>query len=773
MKKQVQPLLAAVLLSGAMSLGFAGQGFAEDGADGWYNHGFVKFGGLVFIERPAPEERSKFEEYGEVSEGFIIPKLHLDFGTMDGLRRAEIWADDLTQNDRNISARLSHAGQHYVDLEYDETPHLNRNRAWTLHSGVGTDMLTVDDAVQTALQAAQFAGDTATIDSTITANVKPVTIDVDRKSGRFAVRFTPSPEWDVNMNYSIEKRDGTLPQGQVIGMTHALIRGSPRIVEGMVEIPAPIDYTTHNFGASAQYKMDIGEDRHWITKFAYAGSVFENANDSVTYDNPFRVDYTLSPFSMGVGGILPGEDGSPLGRLALPPDNQAHSFTVQTTADIAEKTKFTGVMSYNHMTQDEALIPWTINAPLYALFPLALPTDSANAEIDTLTMDAKVTTRAFHPDLTNTFRYRYYSSDNKTPHYYFPDRIAFDSEYIAGETYINLAAGYVKQNAGFDTVWRANDWATLGLILGWEQYDRDLGREADITNEYSGKLTADLQLHPWMSVRGSLLYSERRYNNYDYLTRVDQLGSLTGDETESGSTNYDLIRKYSMSNRDRFKVNISSEIGPFDGLTFTPLLGYQNDDYPLPCTPDFALGRPYDPCLQGLLHNRSWDAGIEVNYMATDMTSLFGSYVHEDFDRRIRNRGYGAGGHADIDEAVDTFMAGLNMELIPDALDLKISYTYARGLEEWFPMSFPDITNNFHRFDASLKYTLPDETTEGSGLTKAFVKLHYAFERNRNDNWQLNEDVYNPVVADSSVFLAGRNQNYDAQVVTLSLGLGW
>ena len=772
MKNQVQPLLAAVLLSGAMSLGFAGEGFAEDATSDWYSHGFVKLGGLVFIDRPAVGERSKFEEYGEVSPGFIIDTAHLEFGSRDMLRVAEIWADDLTQNDRNVSASLSSAGNHYLDLEFDQTPHLYRNRAFTLHDGVGTGTLTVDDAVQTALQAAQFAGDTAAIDATIAANVRPVTLDVDRKAGKLAFRYTPTPQWDLNFNYSLEQRDGTLPMGQVIGMTHTIVRGSPGIVEGMVEIPAPVDYTTHNFGASVEYKMDLGDDRKWITNLSYGGSIFENKYDSVTWDNPFRINYDLSPFSTGVGGILPGEDGSPVGRASLPPDNYAHRVMLQTAADIWEKTRFTGTVSYNAMRQDEALLPWTVNDPLFALNPLPLPADSANAEINTLTIDTKLTTRALHPDLTNTLRYRYYSSDNDTPRLYFPDRIAFDSEY-ADDTYINLAPSYVKQNAGFDTVWRADDWVTLGFLLGWEQYDRGIGREADITNEYSGKLTADMQLHPWMSVRGSAYYSQRRYDNYDYLNRIDRPGSLVGDETESGSTNYRLIRKYSMSNRDRFKLELSSEIGPFQGVTFTPLVGWRDDDYDLPCTPDFALARPYDPCHQGLLYDRSWDAGVELNYMTGERTSLFGSYVHEDFDRRIRNRGYGVGGHADIEEAVDTFMAGLNVALIPDSVDLKLAYTYARGEEVWVPDVFPVVNTRFHRFDASLKYTLPEETTQGTGLSKAFAKIQYAYERNRIDNWALNEDVYVPTLASSTIWLAGREANYDAQIVTLSVGLGW
>jgi MtrB/PioB family decaheme-associated outer membrane protein len=649
--------------------------------------------------------------------------------------------------------------------------------------------LTIPDGVRTTLQGYQFehydptggADRTAEIGTTIADNLNSLELNVDRKTGRANFRYTPTPEWDINLNYSIEKRDGTKPEGSVIGMSHAVIRppSTVGIIEGMVELPAPVDYTTHNFGASVQYKADLGDGRNWITNLAYAGSIFDNANDSLTYDNPFRLDNSLSDFAINKAlGLAVGEDGSNLGRHSLEPDNNAHRFTLNTAADLSELTRFTGTVSYNMMRQDEDLLPWTVNSDLYALHMLDLPATSANAAIDTLTVNAKLTTRAFHPDVTNTIRYRYYSLDNDTPHLFVPERIAFDSEF-EDSSYLILAPGYVKQNANLDTVWRASDMTNLGLLLGWEQYDRDIGREADVTDEYSVKATADLTPHDRMSVRASALYAERRFNTYDYTGRVD-------DPATGGPQNHALIRKYSMSDRDRIKLNASVEVVPTEGLTITGLGGFRNDEY--------GDHLDFDPVPDdseiGLLHDRSWHAGVEINYMASDRTGVFASYVHENFDRRIRNRGYDAnpaGGAANFDwvdaqitEPVDTFMAGLNVALIPDALDLELGYTYAKGVEEWkdgsfagFPDAFPDVTTAFTRFDASLKYNLPEDSTQGTGLTKAFVKVQYAYERNRVTNWANDVTPYAPGIGSTAIWLAGKDPNYTAQIIMLTLGLGW
>ena len=749
MKYQVQPALAAVLLSSAMTLGLSSEGlatdapsFSDESVAGSYFRGKVKVGGIVFIDRPPLGDRAKFEEYGETPEGFVLKKLYLEYGTNDGRQYAQFLGTDIFQNDRNLYLEVMQPGLVYVAVEWDETPHLLSTSSRTLHTGAGTSTLTVDDGVQTALAAAAPAARGAIIE----ANLRPVTLEVNRETGKFGVRYTPTDEWDIQFNYSHEDKTGQRWLGANLGFA------------AIIEIPEPINTTTQNFGASIQYTGNIADGRNWTFNLAYAGSIFENANDSVSWENPFTAPNGFA------------------GRHGLPPDNQAHRVTLQTAVDVAEDTKFTGVVSYNHMTQNEAFLPWTINPAIVAP---ALPAASLNGEINTLLINPKLTTRALHPDLTVTGQYRYHSTDNNTPELLFPDRVRFDQS-LDGTDRVALAQSYTKQNADINTVWRAHDWATLGLLLGWEQYDRDR-READITDEHFAKATADLMPIDWLTVRSSLYYGQRRYNDYNYAMRV---GRPSHNDLDDGDQ-HPLMRKYDMNDRDRTKLNLSAEAAVFDGLTFTLLGGVRNDDFK-----HYIVGGEET---LGLLHDRSWHAGGELAYMMDEHNSVFVSYIRENIDRSLRNRQSPPDTPArnwftDMEDVVDTVTAGANLALIPDSLFLKLGYTYAKAVGSWFtypavaggPTSapqFPDVTNTYQRFDAVLKYKFDEDHVRNMGWSGDIAaKIHYAYERNRAVNWQHDVDNYMWLVdagTGSSVFLDGWNPNYTAQFVGFFLEFGW
>ena len=736
MNNRLQPFLVAILMSGAVSLGLSSQSFGADlaeetdeqPAEEFYLHGFIEVGGLVFIDRPPVEDRAKFEEYGETSPGFIIPEVYLEFGTADGLHFAEIHGTNLTWNDRNVVVELSKPGSHYLTFGWDETPHLYSTSAVTLHSGPANDLV-VDDAVQTALAAAVPAARGAIID----ANVRRTDISVDRKTGKAELRLTPSPQWDIRLNYSHEKRDGTKP-----------FRGNLGFGD-IVEFPEPVDYTTQTIGASAQYFGKLAEGRTWTANLAYSGSFFENEFESVAWDNPFD-----DPLIAG---------GNERGRHALAPDNYANAITLSGGIDLSKNTRFTGTVSYNMMRQDEDFIPMTINP---ALLPgPALPATSLNGEIDTLTVNSKLTTK-LHPDVQATARYRYYSSDNDTPELFFAQYIRTDSSLRTGPSNAertSLSRSYTKQNADLDFVWDAHDMATLGLLLGWEQYDRDR-RAVDVTNEFSGKVTADLEPADWLSMRASVLYAQRRFDNYDYTTFVGDVTHVPGNGDENP-----LTRKYDLADRDRLQLNLSAEASLSDGLTITVLGGVRNDEFE-----DNFVGGEF-----GLLHDRSWDAGIELYYMADETISFFASYMHERFDRRIRNTSW----TQDVDDEVDTVTAGINWAIVPDMLDLKLDGTYSWAVEKvpagiGTATAFPDVTNDYQRYEASLKYTFNEDQKQRFGWTgDAIATLGYAYERNDLTDWADLTVPYSSPAANSSIFLADQNLNYEAQIVYATLKLEW
>ena len=75
---------------------------------------------------------------------------------------------------------------------------------------------------------------------------------------------------------------------------------------------------------------------------------------------------------------------------------------------------------------------------------------------------------------------------------------------------------YTKQNAGAQLDWRPTRQWNIGAAYGFERYDWTRA-DVDVTNENSGKFFADWRPVSWAVARGSLSYSERRYQTYDYV----------------------------------------------------------------------------------------------------------------------------------------------------------------------------------------------------------------------------------------------------------------
>src|SRR5262249_18453007 len=156
---------------------------------------------------------------------------------------------------------------------------------------------------------------------------RPVDIGLRRDTGRISYRWTPSPDWDVRIDYQHETKTGTKPMSAAVVYFNA------------IELLQPVNYRTQNLSASAQYTANFAPGKNWHFNFSYAGSLFENANPYLTWDNPFLAT------SFGFPGYAPAT----VSRNSLPPDNQAHRFTMNTALDLPANSRFTGTASYSTM----------------------------------------------------------------------------------------------------------------------------------------------------------------------------------------------------------------------------------------------------------------------------------------------------------------------------------------------------------------------------------------------------------------------------------------
>lgn len=726
----------------------------------------------AFADRPDATDRAKFEQYGEMPPGLFIDEAHI-FTQANRGPLFEAWASNVGLNNQRYQMRYFDPGDYYFTVEYSEVPHLYSTQARTLYEATTPSVLRISDSVQAALESAV---DDAARSAIINDNVRTRDIEVTRQTGRFGFRWTPGPAWDIRLDFSNEDRSGAMPFGTAINGFNTL------------ELAAPIYYSTQNFSVSAQYAGRFDERRRWSVSLAYNGSLFHNDLTSVTFDNPFRLTAPA------------GANTANEGRNSLPPSNDAHRLTFTGAIDLPFSARYVGSVSYGLMRQNEQFLPFTINpsilssggAPMTDLS--LLPAQSLNGEIEEVLINNLLTMR-FGPHLTGTARLRHLDVRNNTPLLFFPEYVRADGQ-RQNDDRQNYRPAYARTTSSFDLNWRPNTAWSLGASGAWERYDRD-NRDADITNEYTGRVFVDAspESTPWLRLRGSVLRAQRRYENYDALNNVGIIGYPPAG---GGFLQNPLLRKFDMADRDRTRVDGSAEFAFDSGLVITPSLSWRTDEY----SDNIANGGDL-----GLKDEGYWNGGIEVAYPLNDSITITLSYLREQYNRVLVNRQRGGTGStgiacpaadttgspdcnwgSEISDYVDTIFGNSSI-ILSSNLELGLSGTYSRTSNTTDTYSlgsalvasvpqFPDVSNDFLRLDANLKYNLTDTLGQRLGWSgEISTELGYAYERNNMTNWATESMAPYMIALDAganrSLFLDALNPNYDAHIITISLRMGW
>jgi len=801
----------ALLLAGVMLAAMpAAAGAADDKpvvkapppaeVTGWYFTGDFEIGGRAFIQRPpsgfgrAPppdnwltprttESRAKFEEYGEIRRGFFVDYLHLGTGTKNGVYSLDIWAKDIGFNNQSYYLDLVKIGEHYLSVSWDQTPHLIRTSAKTVFRGAGTTSLTVDDPLQAGLQAnsrnstaAGAAGVTArtNIEGFVNGAINNVTLSTQRDKGSAEYKYTPDPNWEFKVDYSNEHRTGARPLAINWGYGFGATPGFPT---NFVEAIQPINDRTQNVNASVQYVGMMPWGKKWIANLRYSGSFYDNSLKYFEAENPFCLTCLT-----GAGA---GDRGPNMLRMSLAPSNMANALTLSNVFDLPFQTRYTNTVQYNMMRQDDPFVSTAING----LAPAALPGTSLNAKVDTLLVNNVLTTQITN-DLKSTFRYRYYDVDNRTPELLFNNYVLADSSISAGQRR-SLSIAYTKQNASGELIWRPVKGLSVGGFYGFEQYDRTR-RDVNVTNEHTGKFFADASLFADTKARASVTYSQRRYNQYDAIALVDDVGLQF-------SENLAAMRKFDMANRDRFKVEGYLDVPLGSDVTVTPTVGFRDDAYPVDITNQLGIKR-----------DTGWNTGIDVSgRIGSDLKAMVG-YNYEIRTRQLDDCCGGAAGgltpaniwSSDIHQRYHTVTASLDWKAIPNKLEFKLNYLLALGSEDnnTRPCSsnaagctgggtgvtttqFPIERNSFQSFNAIASYYVdPDFVQRMSWTGTVVARLRYTYERNHTENWAIdNLTPYIPTLDQTadltgggrSLFLAAFNPNYTAQIIAASVAFRW
>lgn len=730
----------------------------------WWTSGFVEVGGRDFLNDPmrngsaylGQKSLAKYYEYSDIRPG-AFANLALHAGTSDGLYQIDFGGANVGYRDQSYFLGFSKAGQQYLDLVWDQTPHLYSTSAYTPFLGVGTNALTLPTGCgRTGQTAANLIA---------TCLNGPFDVGIQRDTAAVQYRWTPTDSWDIKADYSNMHRSGTQVDG-VVGISAAA-----SFPYGPNQVAKPVDDTTQNFGVNGEYRGTSFWNQMYTVKVGYQGSVYTDGISSYTIQNPYCTGNTCS-----------AAIESPFARLSTWPDNAMNAVNGTLAADLPLNSRYVGTVSYNMMTQNDAFLPITNNPNASAAVAGILPTlngvkqGSLNGQIDTLLSNNVVTTN-ITPDLTSKASYRYYQFDNGTPELLLgtPGTLAapgpatawpaYDSSVATHNAISSLSMGYIKQNAGEELTWRpTRDWH-IGAAYGYERYDYTRV-DAASTDENTARAFADWKPASWVTFRTSGSYSDRKANDYDYTNNVARY-----QFPDSTSWRYaQSYMQFFIGDRTRTKANAAIDVVVLPGLTITPTFKYQNDDYGL------------NPTLnQGLTYSTSQGAGVDLTYVVNpDVAFTFG-YLREYYNQLLYGPTLGLGNQTLDRSTVDTFTAAARFAAIPNKLDFDVRYTasLASDVQKLTTTTsnpgFPDVTTWFQRAEASATYTFDQDYTRSIGLTgKVKARLRYVWERNSVDNWA-NDPLapYSPVVSTVGIWLASDNPNYNVHLITGSLSYAW
>ena len=706
----------------------SGTAWAQTEILGYKLDGSVEVGGRAYLDRPTDKQSGKFEEYRDIPQGIFLEGLGFRLSTKDDRYLFEFKAKEAGEEDQNFLLRSSRLGLYEFEFEWDQTPHIYSTTGRMLSTEASRGVFTLPSP-RPALSAHDSA---PRLDE----------IGLRWDTARLSLSLTPTPEWDLKAEYTRINKDGDRP----IGMSFAG-GGGPSL-----EILEPIEQTVHDFKVSASLARE-----NWQLRFSYNLSLFENSLDGVIADNP----------APGVAFDTVAATSTPSrGRIALAPDNTAHTWTLAGGVNLPLRTRVNGALSYSWRLQNQDFLPHTINPGLVAFggSQLDLPKSSLDGDVRILLFNLNATSRPLKP-LTLTARYRVYDYNDQTDEMIFTGRVDADLTFVKEATRATRFP-YTKHNAGMDARWRILTPLAFTVGMGWERWERsDKHREAPITDEFMPKASLDYTPTDWMLLRATYAPSFREINDYNSHAHVAHV-SLEEPGLGTGTQHFRL-RKFDEANRDRQRADLLLQLTPLDTLTTSLTYSIREDDY--------------THSLFGLQKDNSWAAGIDVTWTPHERLSMSASYVREESLAQLRSK-YRSTTQLDNptydwvarnSDAIDTFGAGVNATLIPGVLDLGLNWNFSYALwrmEAFNPLTptpaaasatavnFPAIEDTLNRLEAFLRYHFGKNWT---------AKLQYVFESFQKTDFRTDQLV--PSEGTTNIFLGNDLKNYDAHILGLTL----
>lgn len=586
-------------------------------------------------------------------------------------------ARDIGLDSRQFEIEGGMQGRYDLALQYSMLPSLNSDTARTPYRG-GSNQ---------SLPAGWMQGAT-TADMTELANsLRDVDIYSERKTIDVGATYHASPSLSYDLNFEQQTKQGKKTMGLAL-LTNSVI------------LAVPIDVSTSQGGVKVNYHAN-----RWQGSVGYGFSIFDNAHESVQWDNAYSAPATATD-----------------GQAALEPANEMQQVTLDGVYRLSTDSQATIAMALGRMTQNADFLPYTVNG---TLAPPPLPRSSLDGEVNIFNTTLRFNSR-WNGQWKYFAQYRHNEQANDTPRATY-DYVIADTA-LSGTARINLPYSFRERELSLQGRHQLDEKRHIRLDYVHAKNDRtyqevETSSENTLSATYRANVSEAIQ---WFVRLGA---SNRKGDKYSPVAEI-----IPPENT--------LLKKYNLADRKRNSAAFSLSYLVANNLQLSAFADYANDDYS-----DSDIG---------LQESKQTTYLLEIFYLANQSLSMSLDYNVTG----VQSEQSGTTWDAEINDRINIIHAAANYELNKYKLQLGVDFTITNAVGRINVSTgngFPGLKSTRRTFSLSADYSL-DERSK----IHAFI----GYERYDENDWS-SEDVV-PNTLGTVLALGEVSPSYDIGVFGVS-----
>ncbi|MGA7871339.1 MAG: MtrB/PioB family outer membrane beta-barrel protein [Candidatus Binatus sp.] len=704
------------------------------------------------IPQPVPYDdvAAKYQEYRDLAQQFIAPKLQLILGDKAENYYVQFDGVNVGQKNQMYSLRFGEYGLLDVQVKFIEIPHFFSDHVASTPYDENGGSFTLSS---------KPTGTGAALHSWLEANGQPFDMSLLEGIADINLRYTPTPSLSFSANLDYQNPTGQQPFGG------SFMFGSSPGTFKVNELWVPTQYYTYNFGAGAEYAKN-----GWMLGFQYQGSFFVDDYSTLTWDNPLNTSGVGSNCVDSISFSSTSLTGPCQGRAAMYPNNQAHNFIVNGAGQLPYNTHVMGSLEYGFWLQNSPFIPLTSNSKLQQSLSSVGAPNSLGGDVQpffaNFTIDSNPIER-----LNLTATYSYFDYDNLTPAITFTGVKSLNDVASAQTPFTAYPFAFSEQDVSIEPTYRVTDTLAAHFNFEW-QTNHNGGLMVLQQDQTSYGPALDWNPYPWLNFRADYQHAHRDspgYNN-NRASLVEVLGGTPGDIEELQD-----LRRFDEATLDVNQTSLYASVQPIEHLTMFAAFNY--DDYNYPST-DF-----------GLQHTSSYSPSVGASWDPLPGVHVFGDYEWQAYDWNTRSldestipapppppgktsvwTAVGRNQGNNIDVGMDIAIPQNRFLLRPS--HLKLQYTYTVGNSSIHQsgdtasstpaIDYPDTGTRLHDLMIQYEYDLRDNFA---------INIGYYFSNFGEHNFMTDQvQNYMPHASPNSTFLGNSDWSpYDANVGFITL----